>query len=102
MSLVAAGDKAQDTALQIDKLEPDFEQTGDMTVTLLGNQNARSPTYEEQALTFGDTPAAREELVNLKATRRQMRFRFESNTAGGNYIAGKIIAHIGPSDARST
>jgi hypothetical protein len=102
VSLVAAGDKAQDTALQIDKLEPDFEQTGDMTVTLVGNQNARSPTYEEQALTFGDTPAAREELVNLKATRRQMRFRFESNTAGGNYIAGKIIAHIGPSDSRST
>lgn len=102
VSLVGAGDKAQDSALQIDKLEPDFRQTGDMTVTLVGNQNARSQTYEEQALTFSDDPDVREELVNLKATRRQMRFRFESNTAGGNYIAGKTIAHIGPSDGRST
>lgn len=102
ISLIAAGDRPSDASLSIDKLEPDFVQTGDMTVTLLGNQNARSPTYEETPLTFGDTPASREELVNLKATRRQMRFKFESNTRGGDYKAGKIIAHVGPSDGRST
>jgi hypothetical protein len=94
------GQEPKDSSIHIDKVEPDFDQIGDMTLTLLGNQNARSPDYEERQLTFGDDPEARGELVNLKATRRQMRFRFESNVVGGDYKAGKIIAHIEPSDGR--
>jgi len=96
------GQQPQDKAIQVLKIEPDFDQTGDMSVTVLGNANARAQTVEEDAVTFTDDPDQRETIVQVKATRRQMRFRFESNTPGGDYRAGKIIAHIGPSDGRST
>jgi hypothetical protein len=36
--------------------------------------------------------------VFLKTQRRQMRFRFESNTLGGDYQMGLILAHIQPGD----
>jgi hypothetical protein len=35
-------------------------------------------------------------LVYFREIRREMRFRFESNTLGGNYQMGQIIAHIEP------
>lgn len=96
------GQQPQDKAIQVLRIEPDFEQRGDMSVTVLGNANARSQTVEEAPVTFTDDPDQRETIVQVKATRRQMRFRFESNTTGGDFRAGKIIAHIDRSDGRST
>ena len=34
--------------------------------------------------------------ILTREIRREMRFRFESNTVGGNYQMGQIIAHIEP------
>jgi hypothetical protein len=83
-------------------MEPDFVQTGDMTVQVRGRANARSPENNGEVKTFvappvpTDNPQA--QLVYFKDQRRQLRFRFESNTPGGDYQMGLILAHIQPSD----
>jgi hypothetical protein len=87
-------------ALQVLMLEPDFVQSGDMTVQVRGRANARSPEVETISYNItevADTP--QEQVVFLKTQRRQMRFRFESNTLGGDYQMGLILAHIQPGDA---
>jgi hypothetical protein len=96
------GQQPQDKEVQVLKIEPDFQQAGEMSVTVIGNVNARAQTVEETAVTFTDDPDQRETIVHVKATRRQMRFRFESNTQGGDYRAGKTLAHIAPASGRST
>ena len=95
------GQQPMNKELQVVEIEPDFVQTGDMTVTVVGNANSRAVTVENDPVTFSDDPEARNTTVNVKQTRRQMRFRFESNTAGGDYKAGKILAHLNPTGGRS-
>ena len=96
------GQQPQDKELQVIRIEPDFDQTGDMTVTVLGNHNARSSDYEESSATFSAAPDLRATIVPVKASRRQMRFRFESNTVGGDYKAGKPLAILNPTGGRAT
>jgi hypothetical protein len=90
---------AIDKAMQCVAVEPDFVQAGDLTLTITGNANARAPVNDAPPITIPavpDGPAT--EIALPKLTRRQMRFRFESNTPGGNYQMGKILAHVRPSD----
>lgn len=91
------------TSLVNNIIEPDFVQTGDMYVIVKARWNARSPEHVSAPYTFVDTatiPA--EELVKIRETGRFLRFRFGSNTLGGNYQAGKIMGHFQPGDARVT
>ena len=37
---------------------------------------------------------------SFKEQRRELRFRFASNTVGGNYQMGQIVVHIEPADGR--
>lgn len=88
-----------DRAAQVLLIEPDFVQSGDMTVQVLGRRNARAPEVTGEAMTFPDTAeTATQEVVFLKAQRRQLRFRFESNTIGGDYFMGQPVAHIRAGD----
>ena len=87
-------------SLQVLMLEPDFVQSGDMTVQVMGRANARAPEVNGIVMTFPDTPQTpQEQVVFLKTQRRELRFRFESNTLGGDYQAGLILAHVQPGDA---
>jgi hypothetical protein len=89
----------ENKALQVLMLEPDFVQTGDMTVAVHGRANARSPEVETVPMVFPATPATpQEQVVYFKTERRQLRFRFESNTIGGDYQMGLILAHVQPGD----
>lgn len=96
-------------ALTVAFIEPDFNQTGDMSVTIKGRANARAPVLSANSVTFNQyssevpvTLPPDEQILGVKATRRLLRFRFESNVAGGNYFAGESYAHIEPSDGRIT
>lgn len=84
-------------ALVVTALEPDFNQIGDMTVTVTGRSNARADDVESAPVTFGETT----EMVHLKAQRRQLRFRFESNAVGGYYEMGLVLAHVRAGDGRT-
>lgn len=91
----------QSAALRIELIEPDFVQTGDMTVTVTGSINAKANVVDSDPFSFPATPATRaEEIVYLKEQRRFLRLRFESNTVGGDYEMGQTIAMIEPTDAR--
>ena len=86
-------------SLQVLMLEPDFVQSGDMTVSVRGRANARAPEVNGVSMTFPETPQTpQEQVVFLKTQRRELRFRFESNAIGGDYQAGLILAHVQPGD----
>ncbi len=86
-------------AMQVLMLEPDFVQSGDMTVQVMGRANARAPEVNGDIMTFVEDPQTpQEQVVFLKTQRRELRFRFESNTLGGNYQMGLVLAHVQPGD----
>jgi hypothetical protein len=90
-----------DKAMQILRVEPDFVQVGDMSLQVVGRANARSREIEGEIITFPDVPTLPEqEVVLLKDTRREMRFRFTSNSIGGDYQMGLILGLMQPSDGR--
>jgi hypothetical protein len=41
-----------------------------------------------------------EQVVYFKEQRREMRFRFDSNTVGGDYQMGQVLGHISRGDGR--
>lgn len=80
-------------------IEPDFVQTGDMSVAVHGRANARSPEVNDDPITFpAEASTPQEQIVFLKTQRRELRFRFESNTVGGDYQMGTVLAHVSPGD----
>ena len=86
-------------ALQVLMLEPDFVQSGDMTVQVMGRANARAPEVNGIIMTFVEDPQTpQEQVVFLKTQRRELRFRFESNTLGGDYQMGLVLAHLQEGD----
>jgi hypothetical protein len=86
-------------SMQVLMIEPDFVQSGDMTVQVMGRANARAQEVNGTIMTIkenAETP--QEQVVFLKTQRRELRFRFESNTLGGNYQMGLVLAHVQPGD----
>jgi len=100
MAIPAQGlDGASNQSLYCEYIEPDFVQSGDMTVQVLGSRsNARAPDAASDPVSFiAQTTAgvsADDQLVYLREERRQMRFRFTSNVTGGNYEMGSPIAQV--------
>lgn len=85
--------------LRITAIEPDFVQSGPMTVQVTGRANARAPEVVSSIFTFpeqANTP--HEQIVMLKEQRRELRVRFESNAVYGNYQMGQIIGHLDTGD----
>jgi hypothetical protein len=86
-------------AIQVLMMEPDFVQSGDMTVQVMGRANARAPEVNGEQKTIYENPQTpQEQVVYFKEERRELRFRFESNTVGGDYQMGLILAHVQPGD----
>lgn len=86
-------------AIQVLMMEPDFVQSGDMTVQAVGRANARAPEVNGEAKTiYENPPTPQDQVIYFKEQRRELRFRFESNTVGGDYQMGLILAHTQPGD----
>ena len=86
-------------SLQVLMLEPDFVQSGDMTVQVMGRANARAPEVNGVVMTFVETTETpQEQVVYFKEQRRELRFRFTSNCVGGDYQMGLVLAHLQPGD----
>ena len=105
------GGTPNNKAMSVVRIEPDFVQSGAMFCTVRGRPNCRAPDQPSQPYQFQATDATADidaptgassgdQTVNPKDTRRLMRFRFESNTAGGYFSAGSPLAHIVPGDGR--
>jgi hypothetical protein len=86
-------------AMQVLLMEPDFVQSGPMTVQAMGRANARAPEVNGEIKTIVETPQTpQEQVIYFKEQRRELRFRFESNCIGGDYQMGLVLAHVQPGD----
>ena len=86
-------------ALQVLMMEPDFVQSGPLTVQVVGRANARAQeVYGEVKTIVEDPQTPQEQVVYFKEQRRELRFRFESNCVGGDYQMGLVLAHLQPGD----
>jgi hypothetical protein len=96
---LAAAEQSQNRSLRVTLIEPDFVQSGPMTVTVNGRSNARAKEVSSESMEFPDTPTVpQEQVVFFKEIRREMRFLFRSNVLGGDYQMGMCLAHIEPAD----
>ena len=83
---------------RLERMEPDFVQTGSMNLYVLGKGYADDTDQVTGPYTF--TPSTLK--VDMREQRREMRLRFESNTTGGNYYMGKVLLSMDVGDVRST
>jgi hypothetical protein len=91
--------QGQNEYLRITAIEPDFVQSGPMTVQVTGRANARAPEIFSTQFQFPETAnVPHEQIVMLKEQRRELRVRFESNAVYGDYQMGQIIGHVATGD----
>jgi len=90
----------ENKALQVLMIEPDFVQSGNLTMQVTGRANAKAPEVSTDPHTIYETPPTpQDQVVYFKTQRRELRFRFESNAIGGNYQMGLVLAHVQPGDS---
>ena len=96
---ISLAPKGDNRATRVVLVEPDFVQSGPMSMQVRGRANARAPFVEGEQMVFPETADnPDDEVIFLKTERRELRFKFTSNTLGGNYIMGLPLAHMGPGD----
>ena len=83
---------------RLERIEPDFVQTGDMTVVVTGEGYADDTAVESDPYTFSPNTLK----IDMREQRREMRLRFESNTYNGTYQTGRVLLSLTTGDVRST
>jgi hypothetical protein len=85
--------------IRVEMVEPDFVQSQNMTIQLTGRTNAKAGEVAgPERIIYAQPTDPYEQVVWFKEERRELRFRFTSNTIGGDYQMGQVIAHIEPAD----
>jgi len=82
--------------LRLERIEPDFIQSGDMTVVVTGRPFAQGGDVESQEYVFGPNTGK----VDMREQRRELRLRFTSNVSGGDYQLGKLLLSATFGDVR--
>lgn len=82
---------------RVTRVEPDFVQSGEMTLEITGNEFAQVLAKDSDPFPFSPNTGK----IDIREQRREIRLRFTSNTLGGNYDTGKIIMHLEVGDIRS-
>ena len=87
------GTPSQDTSsgvnrrMHLRRIEPDFIQSGDMTLEILGRKFARGDTQTSDPFTFGQDTGK----IDMRIEHREIRLKFESDTINGNYEMGRLL-----------
>jgi hypothetical protein len=84
--------------IRIERIEPDFVQTGDMNVYISGKGYANDDDIVTGPYVFSPDTLK----IDVRQQRREMRIRFESNTFNGNYEMGNVLISVEIGDERST
>lgn len=82
--------------LRLERVEPDFIQSGDMNLYVTGRPFAQSEDYTSPPYTF----APNTNKIDMKEQRRELRLRFESNVVGGDYQLGYLLLNADIGDVR--
>jgi len=79
------------------RIEPDFIQTGNLSLSVLTKEYAKSPEVVHGPYTFTNTT----EKIDPYIQGRLISLKFESNESGGDYQMGKCLLHLEAGDPRS-
>ena len=82
--------------LRIERVEPDFVQSGDMEIYVTGRSFAQSNDVTTGPYVFSPNTGK----VDMREQRRELRLKFVSNVAGGDYQVGKVILDADLGDVR--
>ena len=82
--------------LRLERVEPDFIQEGDMELYVTGRPFAQSEDYTSGPFPFSPDTGK----IDLREQRRDLRLKFVSNVAGGNYQLGKVLLNADVGDVR--
>jgi hypothetical protein len=82
--------------LRLERVEPDFILDGEMTLYVTGRPYAQSDDYQSAPYVFDQTT----NKIDMKEQRREIRLKFVSNVAGGDYQLGKVICSADFGDVR--
>jgi hypothetical protein len=82
--------------LRIERVEPDFVQSGDMEIYVPGRSFAQSNDVTTGPYVFSPDTGK----VDMREQRRELRLKFVSNVAGGDYQVGKVILDADLGDVR--
>jgi hypothetical protein len=82
--------------LALERVEPDFVQSGNMELYVTGRSFAQTTDTTSAAYTFGPSTGK----IDMLEQRRELRLKFVSNVAGGDYQLGKVILNADLGDVR--
>lgn len=82
--------------LRLERVEPDFLLEGEMELYITGRPYAQSEDSTTGPYTFDSTT----NKIDMKEQRRELRLKFVSNVAGGDYQLGKVVLNADIGDVR--
>ena len=82
--------------LHLERVEPDFVQSGTMQLYITGRPYAQSDDQVSQPYDF--EPSTNK--IDMREQRRELRIKIVSNVAGGNYQLGKLLLSANIGDVR--
>lgn len=82
--------------LRLERVEPDFIQSGEMELYVTGNSFATSADEITGPYVFEPNTLK----IDMREQRRELRLKFVSNVAGGDYQLGKVILDADIGDVR--
>jgi hypothetical protein len=82
--------------LHIERIEPDFVQTGTMSVQVIGRPYAQEQDKVSDPYYFEPNTGK----IDMREQRRELRLRFTSNVYNGNYEMGRVLINADAGDVR--
>ena len=82
--------------LRLERVEPDFIQSGDMELYVTGRPFAQIADETTGPYTFSPSTGK----IDMREQRRELRLKFVSNVAGGDYQVGKVLLDADVGDSR--
>jgi len=82
--------------LRVDRIEPDFVQSGTMSVQVTGRPFAQSQDVTSDPYYFDPNTGK----VDMREQRREIRLIFTSNVQGGDYQLGRVLLNAETGDTR--
>ena len=82
--------------IRLERIEPDFVQSGEMSVIVTGRPFAQSEDKESDPYFFEPGTGK----IDMREQRRELRLKFTSDVAGGNYQLGKALLSAEIGDVR--
>lgn len=82
--------------LRLERVEPDFIQEGDMDLYVTGSSFAKTDDVTTGPYTFAPDTGK----IDMREQRRELRLKFVSNVAGGDYQLGKVVLDADMGDVR--